>query len=159
MAPRCTICAHPERTAIETAIAGNAPLRAIARQYDTSKDALSRHRDNCGALAVADARQAADEPRQRTVRERIEELERHTAAILVAAEQAGDLKTALLAVRTTRDNLALVAKLSGELDERPQVNILLHPDWLLLRERVLGALQHHPAALEAVIDALGEPGS
>jgi hypothetical protein len=221
MPQTCSICGHPERTAIELAIANRQPLRAIARQYSVSKDAVARHRDGCGAQPVIEARQEADVARQLTVKEelrgimaRVEKLYQACDDWLQDPEQpgryelgprareikvtytewvpAGDgvrpvVRSALLSVLlakiegTGRDvervemrqadprmlllktceqltaQLQLLAKLTGELDERPQVNILVHPDWLALRDRILGALQPHPDALEGVIHAIGEP--
>jgi hypothetical protein len=41
----CTVCAHPERQAIDRALVGvTSPYRDIARQYGLSKDALLRHK-------------------------------------------------------------------------------------------------------------------
>lgn len=41
----CTVCAHPERRAIDAAVVAGAANRAIARQYRVSKDAVARHAD------------------------------------------------------------------------------------------------------------------
>lgn len=43
----CSICSHPKRAEINKAlVADGASLRAVARQYDVSKDALQRHVKN-----------------------------------------------------------------------------------------------------------------
>ena len=52
----------------------------------------------------------------------------------------------------------LLAKLTGELDERPQVNILVLPEWLSLQDRIITALAAYPPALEAVRDAIAIGG-
>ena len=45
MSRTCTVCAHPERQAIEQAlVAVESPYRDIARRYGLSKDALLRHK-------------------------------------------------------------------------------------------------------------------
>ncbi len=44
----------------------------------------------------------------------------------------------------------LTAKLVGELDERPQVNVLLAPEWLAVRAALLAALRPYPEARVAV---------
>jgi len=46
MTRTCTVCAHPERTAIDAALLAQQPLRDLARQYHVSKDALARHREH-----------------------------------------------------------------------------------------------------------------
>ena len=44
MARTCTVCTHPERVAIDQALVGGEPNRAIARRMALSKDAVARHR-------------------------------------------------------------------------------------------------------------------
>lgn len=46
--------------------------------------------------------------------------------------------------------IELLAKLTGELNETPEINVLVSPQWLELRTLLLATLQQHPAALEAV---------
>jgi len=48
----------------------------------------------------------------------------------------------------------LLAKLLGQLDERPQVNVLMAPEWLQVRAALLTALAPHPEARQAVAAAL-----
>ena len=50
--------------------------------------------------------------------------------------------------------IELQAKLIGELDDRPQVNLLVAPQWLELRVQILAALQPYPEARLAVAEAL-----
>lgn len=51
-------------------------------------------------------------------------------------------------------HIELLAKLTGELDERPEVNVFIDPRWLVARSSLLAALAEHPEALEAVQHAL-----
>lgn len=53
--PRCRLCAHPDRAAIDTALQGGVPLSVIARQYTGTAgtfhvDRLGRHRRECLGL-------------------------------------------------------------------------------------------------------------
>ncbi len=48
----------------------------------------------------------------------------------------------------------LLAKLLGQLDERPQVNVLMAPEWIQVRAVLLTALVVHPEARQAVTTAL-----
>ncbi len=50
--------------------------------------------------------------------------------------------------------LELIAKLIGQLNDRPQINILLAPEWQALRKRLLESLGPYPDARTAVADAL-----
>ena len=157
MAATCSICGHEARQAIEGGLAARSSLRDIARQHGVSKDAVARHGKNCLGPALAEQVAVAEAAGAETILQRVEHLQSRTLRLLRVAESGGELKAALMALRAARENLTLLAKLTGELDERPQINILVHPDWLGLRDRILSTLQAHPAALEAVIDAIGEP--
>jgi len=90
--------------------------------------------------------------------DQVGDLQRRALAILDRAEEAGELKTALSAIREARGNLELLAKLLGELDERPVVNLNVSPEWLELRTVIVGALEPHPDARESVLRAIeGSP--
>ena len=51
-------------------------------------------------------------------------------------------------------HLELLAKLIGQLDERPVVNLLVMPEWLALRGRIVAALAAYPEARAAVVGML-----
>jgi len=53
-----------------------------------------------------------------------------------------------------QNQLELIAKLIGQLDERPQVNVLVSPEWLKVRSALFEALEPHPAARAAIADRL-----
>ena len=44
MGKPCTVCVHPDRSAIDAALEAGHPLRGIAAAYGVSKTALHRHR-------------------------------------------------------------------------------------------------------------------
>jgi hypothetical protein len=77
-----------------------------------------------------------------------------TLAILERAEKAGELRTALSAIREVRGNLELLAKLLGELRENPTVNLVVAPQWLTLRATILQVLEPYPDARNALCVAL-----
>ena len=70
------------------------------------------------------------------------------------AETAGDLRTALAGIRELVRIVELTAKMIGELDERPQVNVLVAPEWLTVRAALLDALRPYPDARQAVASRL-----
>ena len=89
----------------------------------------------------------------------VRSLQGRALAILDRAEKAGDLRTALGAIREARGNLELLAKLLGELNDAPQVNILVNPEWVSVRGVLLGALGPYPDARAAVAGALASLGA
>jgi hypothetical protein len=153
----CTVCTHDEGHAINVALVQRVPYRDIARQYGVSKDALSRHlRDHVPQQLVkaSEALEAADAD---DLLEQVRGLQARTLNILEAAETSREHRTALAAIRETRSNLELLAKLLGELDERPQVNILASSEWLELRTVIVGALEPYSEARGAVLQAIKDP--
>jgi len=84
----------------------------------------------------------------------VRELQARALAILDVAERAGELRTALAAIREARGNLELLGRLAGELNDAPQLNIHLSAEWLPLQAVVVGALAGHPEARESVLRAI-----
>jgi hypothetical protein len=68
-----------------------------------------------------------------------------------AALQAGNG-----AIREARSCLELLAELEGEISRRPEVNITISAEWVVLRTAILATLQAHPEARLDVVRALGE---
>jgi len=86
----------------------------------------------------------------------IEDLRRQAQAIKDQAMKTNDLRTALQGIRELVRIVELLAKLRGELDERAQINILLLPEWVQVRTRLLYALTPYPEARQAAAAALLE---
>jgi transposase-like protein len=153
VARACSICSHPLRADVDAAISEpGAAIARVASDFAVSPDALKRHRANHilperrEALRTDPELGAVDPLKEmRTLYHRmIEHLER--------VEQEPDNWQAILAFhREARRDLELVAKLMGDLDERPQVNILIAPAALTV---IVEALAPYPDARAAVVDAL-----
>ena len=125
-------------------------MRSVAPQYGISDTALRRHRKDHVPIMLVQAHQAAEIARADDLLDRVRMLEAKAEMLLASAEQAGDIRTALLAIREARGCLELLAKLLGELDERPQVNLLISPEWATVRAVLLAALGPYPEARAAV---------
>jgi hypothetical protein len=117
-----------------------------------------RHKAEHVPATLAKAQEAQEVARADDLLADVRALQARTLAILNAAEASEQHRTALSAIREARSNLELLAKLLGELDERPTVNLVLSPEWLELRAVVVGALEPHPDARGAVLKALGGAG-
>ena len=150
----CTICEHPGREAMDEALVGGASNRSLASLYDVSEAAVRRHKANHLPAKLVMAHAAEEVAQADTLLEQVRDLQARTLAILEAAEETKQHRTALSAIREARSNLELLAKLLGELDERPVVNLNISPEWLELRAVIVGALEPHPEALSAVVGAL-----
>jgi transposase len=126
MSRKCSICNHPNRTAIDKAIVSGTPIRDIAGQFNVSKSAVYRHKKHIPeALTKA---QAAEETAQAdNLLDEIRQLQARTTKILGKAEKAGDLPTALKAIREARECLKMLAKLEGILWERKEIEFTANP--------------------------------
>ena len=161
MARTCTVCIHEARSAIdESLVAGQSSYELAARYSSLSRAAIERHERNGHIPAKLVMAQAAEEVAQADdLLEQVRDLQSRALAILGKAESAGDLRTALGAIREARGNLELLARLLGELNEQPVVNLNLSPEWLELRAVIVTALEPYPEAKEGVLRAIKGAGS
>jgi len=155
----CTVCEHPAREEIDRALVGGASNRSAASLYDVSEAAVRRHKANHLPAKLAMAEQAAEVTEASNLLAQVQDLQGRALAILDKAEGTGDLRTALSAIREARGNLELLAKLLGELDDRPVLNLHVSPEWLELRTVIVGALEPYSEARGAVLRALERPGN
>ena len=137
-------------------VARAASYRDIARQYSVSKDAVSRHVKEHLPELLAKAHEAEEAARAGELLDEARDLQARTLAILEAAERTRQHRTALSAIREARGNLELLAKLLGELDQRPQINLTLSAEWVRIRAVVLEALGPYSEARSAVAGRLLE---
>ena len=151
----CTVCVHAKREEIDRALVEGVSAAEISGRYRTvGERAVRRHRSNHLPAKLVIAEKAAQVAEADDLLEQVGDLQRRALAILDKAEEVGELKTALSAIRETRGNLELLAKLLGELDERPVVNLNVSSEWLELRTVIVTALEPHPEAMSAVVGAL-----
>lgn len=160
MGRTCTICIHADREAIDAALVRGEPTRKIASRYESlSQAAVSRHGREHLPASLALAHEAEEVAKADDLLGQVRGLQSRTLGILERAEHAGgpQLRTALSAIREARGNLELLAKLLGELDERP-VSVLISPEWVELRAVIVTALAPHQEARSAVLRAIEEAG-
>lgn len=119
----CTICRHPEREAIDSALVASKPLRYVAKCFGTSAAALFRHKQDHIPATLAKAAEASEVAHADNLLSEVRELQTKTLGILTRAEAASDLRAALSAISQARSNLELIARMEGELNERAQINI------------------------------------
>ncbi len=153
----CTICTHPQREAIDRALAaGSVSNREIATLYDVIETSLRRHKEKHLPAALAKAQEAREVAQADDLLAQMKRLQIVTMNILKIAYEAQDLRTALQAVSQARQNLELVGRIVGELEaERVQVAVLVQsPDWQRVRGVILDALAPYPDARIAVAEAL-----
>ena len=154
----CTICQHEARTAIEQAVVTGDSYRHIASQFGVSYKAVERHKSHILA-PVTEAREAEVTSQALNVVAQLIAINDAAQEILAEARQTKDADIALKAIDRIQRQIELQAKLLGDLDERPQVNILISPEWLAVRAALLAALLPYPDARAAVVEAVARVGA
>ncbi len=152
----CTVCAHQASSAINKALAASTPIRNLAESYGLSDQALIRHRDDHLPARIVKAQERMDVREAIDVVAQLKAINQASLAVLKDARDQRDGDLALKAIDRIQRQIELQAKLLGELDDRPQVNVLIAPEWLELRVQILTALESFPEARQAVIGAISE---
>lgn len=152
----CTVCSHPDRNEIDTALVAGDPLRNVARRRSVTVSALFRHkRDHLpGHLVKAaeeeDLAQAIDVVRQ------LKAINAACLEILQKSRADGKHSISLRAVDRIHRQIELQARLLGELRETgPQVNVLIAAEWHEIRMTIFNVLEPYPEARAALAEALG----
>lgn len=151
----CTVCAHADREAIDARLVAGDSIRGLSPLFAVSQSALRRHRDKHLPATLAQAQAAAEVAHGDDLLAQVRSLQARSLSILDQAEQSGDLKTALQAIKEARGCLELLAKLLGELaQEGATVNVLIMPEWAAIRLAIVQALLPFPQARAAVAETL-----
>src|SRR4051794_27760204 len=109
MPQSCTICRHPEQSAIDCALVENQPLRNIAERFGTTATTLYRHRQHLPSQLLK-AKQAQEIADATSLLERIELLICRLDSLSKQAEEDRAWVSAIAAVREVRNCLTLLAQ-------------------------------------------------
>jgi hypothetical protein len=158
VARTCSVCRHDARESIDEALTRRVPLRDISKRHGgVSIAALSRHSQAHLSPALKAVVVEREREGPRSALDRLEDLYRDARSILDAALNDGKASLSLSAVRELRGIVTDLAKITCELDERPQlavVNVLADPQWIAARTAMLDALTSFPDARRAVVERL-----
>jgi len=158
MARACTICSHEQAEAIDERLVEGWAHARVAREFGVSRDAVRRHALTHLPLVLARVTEQLQDRRGMSLLERVENLYERADAILIACEQTGRAAQALPAIRELRAVCELLGRVTGELRDSPTtvVNIIGSSQWGEIRGALLGALEAHPGARQAVAGRLLE---
>lgn len=158
MGRTCKICTHPQRNEIDQDLAaGNVSYNAIQRKYNVLTDmSLIRHKRNHLPKTLVKAQKAMEVANADDLLTRIQQLEADAKRIAQTAEDRGDLRTSIYAIRELTRIVELLAKLEGELQTTKIVNIYNFPQWVELRAVILKAVEPFPQARFAIVDAIAK---
>lgn len=154
----CTICVHAEREAINAALLTGTALRDIAGQFGVSKSSLDRHKEEHLPVALVKAQEVEDVRQALDIVAQLKAINGAALTVLGEARRSGNGELALKAIDRIQRQIELQAKLLGELDERPQINLVVSAEWLQVRLVIVQALAPYPEAQGAVVAALSAAG-
>jgi hypothetical protein len=142
----CTVCIHRHVAEIDQALVSGESLRNIAEQRHVSVAALFRHRQSHVPASLRAAQQASEAEEEASLLDQVRALRDRAILILNKAEYAGDLRTALTAIKELRGTLELLGRATGEL--RPAglgTTIQLGPVQYVVRWRLPEEAEPYPA--------------
>ncbi len=162
---KCTVCASPDRGAIDTALVGGTSAATIAGQFGVNDSSVKRHARNHVTRGVVNlgvdtpeispSTSAIDVPAE--LRAQFQRSERAVAA----AQTGGGHLSLNAALREHRQTIEAIsrwnveqAKLAAMNSRKEVVNVLTTPAWLQCRRAIMDALQPYVEARLAVAYAL-----
>jgi len=152
------MCKHPNREELERKIATKElSMTAAAKLANSNKATVSRHMRNCVASRVRESmRPEPIKVQGLNVVNALTTSHEKTLDILTDSLNEGDRRTALLALQTEIKQLELTAKLTGQLNEAPQVNLLMSPEYLELKAIINTTLAPYPEIRQKLGDAFSK---
>lgn len=150
----CSVCSSKYLAAIEAAIASGEPKSTVARRHGVSRHAIKRHVEHSLEGVIVPASRPELEGRLHDLDGRLVGLEAVLQRTLEDAMAAGKASTLVAVARELRMTLESIAKLRGQLDERPVVNLAVVPEFRAMTSRLLDALLPYPEARLAAAGAL-----
>ena len=153
----CVVCRHPQRGQMEGDWVAGKSVRQLAEEYRSiSYATMLSHWSNQHPVETLGAA-FMDHYAARQLMDRINGLLDEVEDVFAKARQDGNEKLAIQTADRLTRLLELRGKASGEIKpDGATVTLLIQQseEWALLRETILGALSHYPAALHAVREAL-----
>lgn len=117
MPPTCTCCSHPDRIALDKALAAGESLRIIAQRYGTSATALFRHRRHAGQ-AIVKAAERREEKIGDTVLAGLARCQAKAWELLSRMEAEGDHRGSVVALREYRETFEAVDRILWRAQEK-----------------------------------------
>jgi len=156
MVRHCAFCGHPDRQEFEQKLlTGQMTQSQVAKIIGRAPIQVFRHMTKHVPKAIAEATKAEPERVSAfNVMTQLRDLNETTRCILAEARQDNDNRLALKAIERAEKQLELQAKLLGQIDKSPQVNILLSPEWQHVRGIITTTLADFPQARIAIAAAL-----
>lgn len=158
MGRKSKIESHPHRNIIVKRLASGDEYSDIVRDFpDLRWDDLDYYKQKKLPTIISksnDLKAEVESLKGTDTLAEVRELKTKALNILEQAQEAGDLKTALMGIREARGCLETCLKAEGQIKEGPQITIINNPEWVELRTVIIAALDEFPQAKAAVVNAI-----
>jgi hypothetical protein len=144
--------------AVDEGLVAGLSASDLAKTYDgLSEWSILRHRQNHLSPSLVAVQASRDEVRFATLTDRVAALVDRAEGLANSLEKQGAVGQTLAAMREYRASIELLARLTGALDERPQitVNLMQSPEFTQLLTAAMTALsgEQYASARVVVADA------
>jgi len=127
LARTCTICHHQRRDAMDKLLLRGEQLKAVARRFSVSDDALGRHKKHMQVvMAKAASAQHNDAAYGNGLLAEVARIRADAERLQLESESRRDLRGALRAIHTRLTVIELEAKLTGRIDAGQKNELHLH---------------------------------
>lgn len=144
---KCRACSSPHQDAINQALVGRVSYTTLEKQYGITRSALFHHKANhLSPALIALTKQKRLEGSARSIVDQVEDLLAEVRSMYDAARRSRNFQQALAALGKLLAALELQARITGELDERPQVTINVQQtrQWVDVRTVIFEELRSYP---------------
>ncbi len=153
---QCAFCNYRDAALLEQQIATKQLTQVQAATIiGCNKSTVSRHMGKCVPRKIAEwvKPEAAKQETLNVVNALLESRKR-VLSIYDEARQSGDMRAAIQALQCEVSQLTLMGKLTGQLSDAPQVNFLLNPEFVKLKQILIKTLEPFPDARVKLSEAL-----
>ena len=153
---KCAACSSDRQEEINQDLAREVPYRVLSRRHGMSVTALRNHKLNHLSPALVALTRAREQAGASTVLDEIDAGIDRCNRLYAAAHTAKNAAQALAAERTRQGWVEMKARVTGELDDRPQVTVnLVHTEqWVELRTVIFEVLSPHPDVARTLANRL-----
>ena len=156
MPRQCSVCVHTDRDTIDSSLVRGTSYRNIAKQYGLSVGAICRHYNNHLPETLTKAHKIREVAHADGLLDRVEGLITKAEGLLDYGQTKRQGRDWAAGLRELRKCFELLARVTGELDDRPQINIFSLPQFGVIVTTIRETLEPFPEAKAAIAAAMKE---
>jgi hypothetical protein len=156
MSLKCSVCTHKDCDKINEAILAGVSNRTIAAQYRLSSTAVQRHKTKHIPKHLSQAKTAVEEVRAESLLQYTRSLLKQVEEITTDAKTKKDYRTALMGIGRIKDIVELLMKVTGELDQKTEVNVNINIEFNRIQQAIFSELEPYPEVRMRIANLLEE---